>query len=261
MADFNKYTNYRSDAGISGVVFGANATVLEVELNEMQEITKNSLRDIVKNIIGDGITDISKLTYEDGIVSVGDGCSITVDGILINCSGLSVIANDGDTIYLNIWEETIDHSVSLKKYGNQQSTEDIPNWAKDPRSDVETSRRRVVRYTLSTTQINDKHNLALAKISEGTLVKLVNNINVSAIKTLIDGVSSKLKTTTELVSTLNKGSTSLTFTNESITSSSTIDVYASVYGVSPKSMSISENTLTLTFNAQTTNVDVKVVIS
>lgn len=181
MADFNKYTNYRSDAGISGVVFGANATVLEVELNEMQEITKNSLRDIVKNIIGDGITDISKLTYEDGIVSVGDGCSITVDGILINCSGLSVIANDGDTIYLNIWEETIDHSVSLKKYGNQQSTEDIPNWAKDPRSDVETSRRRVVRYTLSTTQINDKHNLALAKISEGTLVKLVNNINVSDI--------------------------------------------------------------------------------
>lgn len=65
----------------------------------------------------------------------------------------------------------------------------------------------------------------------------------------------------ELISTLNKGSTSLTFTDESITSSSTIDVYASVYGVSPKNASISENTLTLTFKAQTTNVDVKVVIS
>ena len=64
MSNFDKYTNYRNDAGVSGVVFGAEKTVLEVELNEMQEISKNMLRDLIKNVIGDGITDISKITYK-----------------------------------------------------------------------------------------------------------------------------------------------------------------------------------------------------
>lgn len=178
MANFDRYTNYRNDAGISGVVFGANATVLEVELNEIQEITKNNLQNLIKNIVGDGITDISKLTYEDGVVKVGDNCCIIANGILVNCSGLSIAANNGDIVYLQIWEETIDYSAQLLKYGNQQSTEDIPNWAKDPRSDVETSRRKVIRYTLSTLLDDSKYNLALATISNDILIKLVNNINM-----------------------------------------------------------------------------------
>ena len=41
MASFDKYTNYQNNAGISGVVFGAEKAVLEVELNEMQEIGNN----------------------------------------------------------------------------------------------------------------------------------------------------------------------------------------------------------------------------
>ena len=74
MADFSKYTNYKDNAGVSGVVFGANSTVLEVELNEMQEIQKVAIRDLIRNIVGNGITDINKLVYEDGKVKILDDC-------------------------------------------------------------------------------------------------------------------------------------------------------------------------------------------
>ena len=52
MANFDKYANYRDDAGVSSVVFGANSPVLEVELNEMQEIQKTLIRSIIRSSIG-----------------------------------------------------------------------------------------------------------------------------------------------------------------------------------------------------------------
>ena len=113
MSNFDKYTNYRNDAGVSGVVFGAEKTVLEVELNEMQEISKNMLRDLIKNVIGDGITDISKITYNDGMLNIGE-CCIIVDGILINCSGLSLAVESDTTAYLQVWEDTEEYSATLQ---------------------------------------------------------------------------------------------------------------------------------------------------
>lgn len=61
--------------------------------------------------------------------------------------------------------------------------------------------------------------------------------------------------------TLLAGKTEIIFTDNVINESSTIDIYSSVYGVSPKNMTISGHTLTLTFKAQDVDVDVKVVIS
>ena len=64
----------------------------------------------------------------------------------------------------------------------------------------------------------------------------------------------------ELTSTLTAGQTTLTFTNSSITSNSTVDVYTSVYGVNPEDMTVSSGSLTLTFDTQATDIGVKVVI-
>ena len=83
MASFDKYTNYQNTAGVSGVVFGAEKAVLEVELNEMQEIGKTYMRDFFKSVIGNGITNISALTYANGNVQIASGCGIAVDGILL----------------------------------------------------------------------------------------------------------------------------------------------------------------------------------
>ena len=38
MPNFDKYSNYNENAGVSGVVFGSGANVLEVEMNEMQKV-------------------------------------------------------------------------------------------------------------------------------------------------------------------------------------------------------------------------------
>lgn len=64
----------------------------------------------------------------------------------------------------------------------------------------------------------------------------------------------------ELTSTLAAGQTSLTFTDASITTNSTVDVYTSVYGVNPEKMTVTSGSLTLTFDAQASDIGVKVVI-
>lgn len=178
MSDFTKYTNYSGDAGVSGVVFGAHSAVLEVEMNEMQEISKKMFRDFVKSTAGDGITDKKAVTYTDGNVKIAAGCGIVVDGIMINCTGLEVAMTSG-TAYLQVWEETVVFNDTLKKEGNQQASATVENWAKDDRSDVETTRRKVIKYTLATSQKSGAHNLAIASVSDGKMTRLVQEVNLT----------------------------------------------------------------------------------
>ena len=63
-----------------------------------------------------------------------------------------------------------------------------------------------------------------------------------------------------LTKTLNAGAMSLVFTNAAITTDSTIDLYTSKYGVSPSEVTVGAGTITLTFEAQSAAVNVKVVV-
>ena len=186
MASFDKYTNHRDNAGVSGVVFGAEKPLLEVEMNEVQEIQKSMLRRAIKNIIGDGVTDLSKIVYEGGAVKVKEGCALAVDGYMVESTGLSITASSG-TVYLQVWEETATYSETLKKEGNQQDSTTVTNWFKDNRSDAETSRRKVVKYTLATTTNSARHNLAIAKVADGVMTRLCKEISFSNLSnTVID---------------------------------------------------------------------------
>lgn len=178
MASFDKYSNFKDDAGVTGVVFGSEKPVLEVELNEMQDALKSQMRRVVKNILGDGISDLSKITYANGIVSVASGCFLSLNGYVANCTGLSVTAGNSSTVYLQAWEETVDSSATLKTEGNQQSSSTVANWAKDSRSPVETSRRKVMKYTLATSQDSSKYNLAIAQISAtGVITRVCKEVS------------------------------------------------------------------------------------
>ena len=64
----------------------------------------------------------------------------------------------------------------------------------------------------------------------------------------------------ELTDTLEAGETSLTFTDASITTGSNIRILTSAFGVAPTAVSASAGSLTLTFTAQLSDLDVKVVI-
>ncbi|MCM1104941.1 MAG: hypothetical protein NC409_12645 [Clostridium sp.] len=65
---------------------------------------------------------------------------------------------------------------------------------------------------------------------------------------------------TTLTETLAAGKTTLTFTSAAITDDSLIDVYVDVFGVCPSAVSQEGNTLTLTFDAQSVDVCVKVKV-
>lgn len=78
----------------------------------------------------------------------------------------------------------------------------------------------------------------------------------------IDKITSEISNIkgTELINTLTSGTTSLTFTDNSITENSSFDFYTDDYKVTAKSVLQSGNSLTMTFKAQSKDVKVKVVI-
>ena len=65
---------------------------------------------------------------------------------------------------------------------------------------------------------------------------------------------------TVLTSTLSSGSTSLTFSNAAITTTAMYDVYADKYGLTPTNITITTGQAVLTFEAQSADVSVKLVI-
>ena len=64
----------------------------------------------------------------------------------------------------------------------------------------------------------------------------------------------------EITGTLAAEETCITLTDDSINEDSTIDIYTSVYGVSPKAIEVTEGNITMTFKAQTQDIGVKVVV-
>lgn len=73
-------------------------------------------------------------------------------------------------------------------------------------------------------------------------------------------LSSKEDASTILTSTLTSGSTSLTFSNAAITTTAMYDVYADKYGLTPTNITVTTGQAVLTFEAQSANVSVKLVI-
>lgn len=63
---------------------------------------------------------------------------------------------------------------------------------------------------------------------------------------------------TDVTGTLTAGSTSVTLSDASITTTSTLDFYTDAFGVNPTNVSVSTGSVTLTFEAQQSNLSVKV---
>ena len=95
------------------------------------------------------------------------------------------------------------------------------------------------------------------EVTEGS----TNAVSSGAVYTAIKEVKDIIPTTATIEQTLTAGETTLTFTNGAITDSATLDVSTTVYGMAPTAASQYGNTLTLTFDAQTTDINVQVVIS
>ena len=86
----------------------------------------------------------------------------------------------------------------------------------------------------------------------------INNVELTGNKSLSDlGVE---KAAVEVTGTLVAGQTGITLSNPYITTDSKVDPYTDVYGVNPTGITVANGSVTLTFEAQLTDLGVKVVI-
>ncbi len=104
--------------------------------------------------------------------------------------------------------------------------------------------------------LSDIGNKIWDRISFWTKASDVEFNNGKNAEDIYDELSAKAGIT--LTATLKEGNTSVSFTNSSIKDDSMIDVYTDTYGVNPTNMSVSGTTLTITFDAQSKDVNVKV---
>ena len=127
---------------------------------------------------------------------------------------------------------------------------------KDRISEYPTRRILTDTTTLETQQVTVTRD-------EGTVTEAGDNwdaSNLNGMESRINSAFSALAACgfTEVTGTLSVGSTSLTLSDASITTSSTIDVFVDTFGVNPTGMTVSTGSVTLTFDAQESALGVKV---
>lgn len=174
MADFEKRSNYNKDAGVVQVKIGFEKPVLEVELNEMQEIQRQRVKDVIQAVVPNGVLHGGTYTYSNGIFKIQEVAAI-IEGEIIYIPNLQISAGNDDIIYIKVWEKEITATTVMKAYGNEQG-EVIPNYIVDSRVGQETSRRIVLAYDLVKSTESDGVYLKLGKIKSGKFEKEVKEI-------------------------------------------------------------------------------------
>lgn len=153
MGSFDKYSNYDESTSHSSIIFGADKPVLEVELNEMQQIINTKLSRIIKAVLG-----TSSIAFlEDSSLSFNSSLNLArvQNCIVVTDNGLTAFIEDTTVgvsstnkfLFVKIQEEIKTGDDTLRKYGNTIGSV-IDNPIMDSRSSIETTRRKVVTWTL-----------------------------------------------------------------------------------------------------------------
>ena len=118
------------------------------------------------------------------------------------------------------------------------------------------------RLLTDTTDPTDTKEVYVTR-QEGTVTEAGDVFDASTMNGLESRINSAFNALapagfTELTATLQAGSVMLIFMNVAITTTATYDIFTDVYGVSPTSVSVTTGELTLTFEAQESDLSVKV---
>lgn len=217
MADFNKYTNYKDRYGVSGVVFGANATVLEVELNEMQEIQSNMLRDAINAIVGVDsstvfVTDLDDISIDgNGVVKIAKGTTfIYGEHVMtlpqeyqIDTKTLGLQEGHLKPLILNIQIGiSNNYDSNLNEGGYNDANNSIANWFEDNRGFGQTTKRKLVKFEISTEMSmgdiiggsdptgfsKENHNIIIAQLGNGFINKTIKEVNIRKLIDRLDAM-------------------------------------------------------------------------
>lgn len=150
MADFTHYSNYSEETSFSSVIFGANAPVLETELNEVQQIEETKIKRIIE-AIGEGAFALptGNIVYNNGVVTIRNYIILSrAFTAFVDLASVSVDSTN-KYVYIALEESEVTGNSTLKAYGNTSGTV-ISNPIIDSRMQgAETTRRKVINVTLS----------------------------------------------------------------------------------------------------------------
>ena len=180
MADFTQVSKFNKEANFESVKFGADAPLLETELNELQDIQNELRRNFTRELLPNGVSNTSKIQFSNGNLTIND-CKFIIDGLIIIVNNpLKVAVNNNDIVYLEIKEEEKAYLDSIKEFGNSQSSKVVTNNIKDIRVGIETSRRVQVTFNLvkQNTNSNAKY-IEIGKLTSGIFNLTVLNYSNS----------------------------------------------------------------------------------
>ena len=176
MAIFEERNPFKQEANFSSIVIGADAPVLEVELNEMQLIQRERLRSTTKALLNEGVKGQGQYTFTNNILTITDEM-VMINGELLYIPSATLSVREGETVYVETWEEVISFRDTIKQYGNVQSDINIPNYLLDSRIGEETSRRQQVQYKVTTTPNSENARIELGYVEHNQFILLANNLN------------------------------------------------------------------------------------
>lgn len=182
----------------------------------------------------------------------------------INCKFKYENLSDGDAqaIPIKIFVETSEDGTTWTRHERPLLDHDIsPSY----KPSISTSRYAGVYKAIRFVSINQMYVSDVACVSIGNIKfnGLVTNGDLNVKSVWYEGVcfGSTDLGYKELTGTLATGETTVTITDSSINDTCTYDIYTSVYGVNPTAVTILDNTMTLTFAAQQSDLGVKVRVS
>lgn len=150
--DFSLYSRFNPLKNFTTVRFGANAKLLEVEVNEMQDIQNHMRRELIRSIYPNGIFTGTNITYSAGVLTLSEAF-VVLDGDIIDIERLSINApTAGMRIYFRKHYKEITSTDPIKSGGDVTNASEIPNDIYDNRYPIETSRRIQLQFELKTSK-------------------------------------------------------------------------------------------------------------
>lgn len=160
MPDFSKGSTFNQDANFQGVKFGADAPLLETELNELQDIQTEARADIIRDTIPSGFVQLGELDFDymlnnENCVKLKTDSVAYVNGYKIKISKDTIIdigrapeidARE-DLLFLEVWKEEVTKDSQLTVAGGEGQASTSNNIL-DPRVGQETSRRVALKWRI-----------------------------------------------------------------------------------------------------------------
>jgi hypothetical protein len=171
LADFTAQDKFNKNQNFARIEFGAEAPLLEVELNEAQKIQNYKRNLAIAQLLKDGFITKGAMSFSGGTLTVPIDTIVAggeVIQILEAMSLTGLVATN--VVYLHVFETEVTKDTALKNSGNLSGGSALTNQIQDSRVGAETSRRlqKQVQLVTSSGTAEGEYWLPVATITGST---------------------------------------------------------------------------------------------